>query len=431
MLLACSAAAPLFGLKEVLAQPAANTTLFPSSYVDAQKPSMTAFEEYWNALADLDLVGMRRAAQSELGIAFSDAVALLAAGNHQQAASSFVIMSRQHSDPNIAVASEILLSITLLGEQKWARLRDVIADSQLIPDDRTHSAELGRWGKAFAGVDPPVTIMPRSQVTLRMDLSRLGTPTVQVRINGREYQFWLDTGSALTVLSSDVAASAGVAPVGSNTLTVGTFAGVAKATPAVVKRLEIGAIVLLNGPAIVIDADQMRVNVGGRAGVKVDGIIGWDTIRQFSISMDFKHGTITVQKPERLGTIGTPSQNLTWFGQPIVEVRAKSGETLHFALDTGAQVTLVNPSLLNKLSVMSQSSAMRLFGIAQNGGHAVRAIPALELEVAGKSVELKDLAVHNPTSWNLVNCDGVLGSDISHSGTVRIDATNGLFSLGE
>jgi hypothetical protein len=60
----------------------------------------------------------------------------------------------------------------------------------------------------------------------------------------------------------------------------------------------------------------------------------------------------------------------------------------------------------------------------------VRSVQALELDVAGKSVELKDLAVSNRVSWNLVNCDGVLGSDISRSGTIRIDATNGLFSVG-
>jgi clan AA aspartic protease (TIGR02281 family) len=416
--LACAAASPSSGQENLL----------------AQSPSMTAFEEYWTALADLDLVALRRAAQNELGIAFSNGVALLAAGNHQRAESSFVAMSRQHSDANIAVASEILLAITLLGEQEWGKLRDVIANSQLSPADRKHTEELGRWGKAFASVDRPVTILPQSPVTLELNLSPLGTPTIQVLINGREYRFWLDTGSTLTVLSSDVAARAGVGLIGSDALTVGTFAGVANARPAVLKRLEIGPIALLNVPAIVIDADLMRVNVQGdgipSSGLKIDGIIGWDTIRQFNISIDYKHGTIAIQAPERLGTIGTPSQNLTWFGKPIIEVRTKSGQTLHFALDTGAQVTLLNASVLDKVRIRPQTSTARLVGIAQTEGRMVRGIPALELEVAGKSVKLKDLLVSNRVAWNLVNCDGVLGSDISHSGTIRIDATNGLFSVG-
>ncbi|MDB4869563.1 MAG: hypothetical protein JWL97_567, partial [Gemmatimonadales bacterium] len=292
----------------------------------------------------------------------------------------------------------------------------------------------GRWGKAFASVDRPVTILPQSPVTLELNLSPLGTPTVQVLINGREYRFWLDTGSSLTVLSSDVAARAGVALIGSDTLTVGTFAGVASARPAVVERLEIGPIALLNVPAIVIDADLMRVKVRREgipsSGLEIDGIIGWDTIRQFSMSIDYKHGTIALQAPERLGTIGTPSQNLTWFGRPIIEVRTKSGQTLHFALDTGAQVTLLNASVLDKVRIRPQTSTARLVGIAQTEGRMIRGVAALELEVAGKSVELKDLAVSNRVAWNLVNCDGVLGSDISHSGTIRIDATNGLFSIG-
>jgi clan AA aspartic protease (TIGR02281 family) len=416
--LACSAVSPLSGLENLL----------------AQTPSMAAFEEYWTALADLDLAGLRRAAQNDLGIAFSDGVALLAAGNLPHAESSFVVMSRQHSDANIAVASEILLALTLLGEQEWAKLRDVIASSQLSPADRKHTEELGRWGKAFASVDRPVTILPRSPVTLKLNLSPLGTPTVQVLINRREYRFWLDTGSSVTVLSSDVAARAGVALIGSDTLTVGTFAGVASARPALLQRLEIGSIALLNVPAIVIDADLMRVKATGEgipsSGLRIDGIIGWDTIRQFSISIDYRHGTIAIQAPERLGTIGTPSQNLTWFGKPIIDVRTKSGQTLHFALDTGAQVTLLNASVLDKVRVRPQPSTVRLLGIAQSEGRMVRSVRALELDVAGKSLELKDLAVSNRVSWNLVSCDGVLGSDISHSGTIRIDATNGLFSVG-
>jgi hypothetical protein len=236
------------------------------------------------------------------------------------------------------------------------------------------------------------------------------------------------------VLSSDVAARTGVALIGSDTLSVGTFAGVASARPAVLERLDIGSIALLNVPAIVIDADLMRVKVMREgipsSGLKIDGIIGWDIIRQFSITIDYRHGTITIQAPERLGTIGTPSQNLTWFGKPIIEVRTKSGQTLHFALDTGAEVTLLNASVLDKVRVRPQASTVRLLGIAQTEGRMVRSVAALELDVAGKSVGLRDLAVSNRVSWNLVNCDGVLGSDISRSGTIRIDATNGLFSVG-
>ena len=49
--------------------------------------------------------------------------------------------------------------------------------------------------------------------------------------------------------------------------------------------------------------------------------------------------------------------------------------------------------------------------------------------MAGNSLMLRNLIVYNPPSSGLVNCDGILGSDISQFGTIRIDATNGLFSI--
>jgi hypothetical protein len=52
------------------------------------------------------------------------------------------------------------------------------------------------------------------------------------------------------------------------------------------------------------------------------------------------------------------------------------------------------------------------------------------LDVAGKSLRLPDVIVYGPAYSGLINCDGVLGSDIAQFGKIRIDATNGLFSVG-
>jgi len=39
--------------------------------------------------------------------------------------------------------------------------------------------------------------------------------------------------------------------------------------------------------------------------------------------------------------------------------------------------------------------------------------------------------VYGPAYSGLINCDGILGSDVAQFGKIRIDATNGLFSLYE
>jgi hypothetical protein len=391
-------------------------------------------EEFWNAVADLDLRGSRETARSDPETRFAEAIALLAAGEHEKAESAFDELSNQATDLIVATGSQMMLATTLLYEHKWSAVRDLTSGSRFQVGDRENVAGLQRWGSAFAGIDAQVMSMPEGRVTVPLGVTPIGTPTIRVRINGKEHRFWLDTGSSMTVLSSEIARDAGVPIVAPETLSVGTFAGVAPARPGLLKRLEIGPITISNTPVIVIESRLMRLRTSAEAvpwsGLEVEGIIGWDTIRQFDIALDYEHRRVTLQKPLSLGTRGTSSQNLLWLGKPLVQVRTKSGVTLHFTLDTGAQGSFVNGAVLRKAQVTATNSNARPYGIARTGGQPTQAIRALALDVGGGFFVLQNLIVFNPPFSGLINCDGILGSDIAQFGTIRIDATNGLFSIG-
>lgn len=392
-------------------------------------------EEYWEALAGLDVTALRKAARTDEEIGLAEGMTRLMAGDPARAEDSFIAMSRQAIDLNVAMAAQIMLATTLLYEHKWTELRDLSAASTLAVVDRGNTFELEQWGHAFAGVGEQTTIAPEKSTSLPLAITAMGTPAVQVRINGKDYQFWLDTGSSMTVLSSTVASEASVPFVSADTLRIRTFEGTAPVKAGIVRRLEIGQIAFTNTPAIVMDAALMRLKstsegVTGR-GVRVDGIIGWDIIRQFDVVMDYRTGSISFKKPERLGIIGTEFQNLTWAGKPLVQVRTKPGGTFQFTLDTGAQVTLLNGSILEKLGIVATTYGGRIFGIAQTGGQTKRVVPNLMLNVGGSSVPLESIPVYGPAYSGLINCDGILGSDVARSGKIRIDATNGVFSLYE
>ena len=415
------------------AQPA--TPASPSSTAVEPDQSLRLFsDEYWRALADLDIAASRIVARGEPEVAFADAVALLAAGEYGQAANAFAMTSTQTTDAPVAAASQAMLAITLMHEHKWEQLRDLSVTLQLAAVYQPNVAELELWGKAFAGLDPQAIVFPAEPVSIPLGISAVGTPSILVRINGRDYHFWLDTGSTLTVLSSRVAADAGIAAIGQDILRVGTFTGSAPVTPAVLKRMEIGPIVITNSPAMIMDASLMRVRGSAAeapwAGQSIDGIIGWDVIRQLAITMDFARGTIVLRQPENLGTIGTSAQNLTWVGKPFVQVRTTLGETAQFTLDTGAQSTFVNNAIVKKVGAGTTSVDVRIFGIAANLGDQVRLVRALRLEVGGKSLLMRDLIVYTRPSSSLVESDGILGSNISRFGSITIDAINGLFSIG-
>jgi predicted aspartyl protease len=393
----------------------------------------TFSEEFWNAVADLDLSGSRQAARGELEMRFADAVALLAAGDHEKATNAFEALGDQATDLVVATGAQMMLAMTLTYQHKWAAVRDLARTSRFDIGGRQTTASLERLGRVFADVDSQVTSMPEGRITLPMTLTAVGTPTVAVRINGKEYKFWLDTGASMTVLSSDVAAEAGVPIIAPETLSIGTFAGLAPARPALLKRLEIGSAIITNSPVIVIDSHLMRVRTSAEgvpwSGLYVDGIIGWDTIRQFAVALDYANKKISFQRPLNLETRGTSSQNLIWVGKPLVRVRTKAGVTLHFTLDTGAQTSFVNGEILKKAKVSANSSNARAYGLARTGGRPAQAVSALGLDVGGGFFVLKDLIVLDSPASGLINCDGILGSDIARFGTIRIDATNGLFSI--
>ena len=391
-------------------------------------------EAYWAAVADLDLAGSLKAARNRPELEFAHGLTFLAGGDRERAQHSFADLSVGISDLNVAVAAQMMLAHTLMYDQKWALLRDLPASPALGVADQSNAMEIERWGHAFANIEPQSILFPAKPVSLPLRITAVGTPSLRVKINGREYTFWLDTGSSMTVLSSEVAAKTHSPVISDDTLTVRTFAGVAEVRAAMVRKLELGPIVLTNSPVIVMDDAMMRVKASGDGGPwanhRVDGIIGWDIIRQIDVLLDYQDRVVTLARPQRFGMVEGATPSLMWVGRPLIKVRGKRGETLHLALDTGAQATLLNATVLEKLGMTGRAVDAKVFGIAKTGSSTNRLISALTLDVAGRSIILENVIVYGPSYSGLIGCDGILGSDLAQFGSLHIDATNGIFSVG-
>ncbi|HEY4733499.1 MAG TPA: aspartyl protease family protein [Gemmatimonadaceae bacterium] len=386
-------------------------------------------EAYWGAFADADLNTLRTAARTDPEARFAGAMALLAGGYFGDAERALLDVSQQVAEINVAVASRIMLASTLRYEHKWSQLRDL----PLTAPDNTITSELEQWGKAFASTPQEVIHFPGHEVTLPLRLTTIGTPTVRVRINGKDYDFWIDTGSTMTVISSEVVEATKSAVLSSDTLSVKTFSGSAPVRATTIKSLEIGSIVISNTPAVIIDASLMylRTSAAGDppSGIAVDGIIGWDTIRHFDLTMDYRDGKITLKEPIFRGDAVGSERNLVWLARPLIEVRTKDGGKFHFALDTGAQASFLNATVLAKTGTLTRSSAARVHGLAHTGKETTRVVPILALTLAGRTIPLENVIVYGPVESGLINCDGILGSDVAQFGAIHIDATNGVFSV--
>jgi hypothetical protein len=119
-----------------------------------------------------------------------------------------------------------------------------------------------------------------------------------------------------------------------------------------------------------------------------------------------------------------------WVGLPVVELTSLGGIPLHFALDTGAQLTFVTETLLDKLRLQpSRIENRRVGGLGGEISMRTPVLSDLRVTLRGFPILFRSAVVRAPVYQVLAALDGVLGGDIWGTGAVRIDVTNGIFAV--
>ena len=400
--------------------------------VHAPSPRPSTRVSYWEALAELHPFEAVAAARTESERDFAEALGSLMAGDLDKAEHGFGELRRTATDSILRAGSRVIYTATLQYQEKWEALAALRSDPSEPKGDRADKASIELWAIAFKNV-PPKTITFQSQsVLLPMSISVAGTPLIPVRIGDKEYNFWLDTGSSMTMLASDVARDLNIVPLMLDTLEIVTSTGRVKAHPAVVPELEVGQVLVRNAPTMIVDESLMQMReakpIEFSGHVKIDGIIGFDIIRHLDLDVDYERSKLRVRNPAR--SRRESDRNMFWVGLPVVMLTGEDGIPLHFGLDTGAQQSFVTETLLDKLQLqVARVESRRVGGL---GGEISLRAPVLadvRLFVRGFPILFKNAVVRAPVYQVLAALDGVLGVDVWNSGVVRIDMTNGIFGI--
>jgi aspartyl protease len=124
------------------------------------------------------------------------------------------------------------------------------------------------------------------------------------------------------------------------------------------------------------------------------------------------------------------NRNLFWVGLPVIRLTSMDGVPLHFGLDTGAQLTFVTETLLDKLQISpARVESRRVGGLGGEVSMRAPVMPDLRVAVRGFQILFRGAFVRAPVYQVLASLDGVLGGDVWNSGIVRIDMTNGVFAI--
>jgi hypothetical protein len=288
-----------------------------------------------------------------------------------------------------------------------------------------------RWARALADVSAPEVFVPDEPVTLPMRRSAFGTPVITVHINGRPYEFWLDTGASMTLLSASVAVEAGVVLASPDTLALGVVAGHIPARAVLIDALAIGPVVARGLSAAVVNPGALRLdrkqNNGLVVAVQIDGVIGTDLLRHLDVVLDAGAGSITIRRPRR--DVRAP-RNLFWVGYPVVKLVTRDGRPVLFGLDTGAEGTFVTTELLRKAPRTPIAARfMTMGGLGTEKQHTQWVVREIALSDGDYAIALKYAPVTPDRRWTFVMFDGVIGSDVALATRMHLDFTNGIFDV--
>ena len=423
--------------KPVVIYVPASVVLDPDAPFGRSGKTTSGAKTFWEAMSALDTGFANNHNVTADQVAFSHALGLVMTGQQDEAELALDSVGSTTADTLVRATSRILLTAMLQYQDKWKILAQLAGnakrDSSTLED--VNKADVESWASAFRNVGARTVSFPASPVTLPLLISASGTPMVMVRINGKPKVLWLDTGSSMSIVSSDVAAECGINPLVPDTLEVATTTGHVPARPAAIARIQLGGIQILNSTAMIVSSRLMQVKMGDggdpAASVRIDGVIGFDIISRMNLRIDYVNRRVTFSKPEPLrGRAAAQGRNLFWVGTPIVRLVSDKGVTLHFNLDTGAQETYSTEGLVAKTKTRTFAGERRLIG-GLAGLQVVHGkfIDEMRMTMAGERLLFRKMLVYAPTVSTFIPLDGVLGSDVGRTGTVRIDATNGLFLL--
>jgi predicted aspartyl protease len=255
---------------------------------------------------------------------------------------------------------------------------------------------------------------------------------VPVHVNGKgTYEFILDTGAGICLLSSELAAQLDVKATGTKQ---GHVAG-GRADVAIgsVESLAIGAAELPDVPVAMMDLRD----VGATVGAKIDGNIGFTYLKHFRITIDYRRSILRLARgrheivgPSVLKEVGF---RLAAPSKPLVLVRAvvDGRGSYEFALDTGASMTIISPGMAAGLGI----KGVPIPPITTGGGHKAEASVGNLGSIAIGGSRLENFQVLIADIFSMLNrvtgasLDGIVGYNFLKEFVVTIDYPNRVLQL--
>jgi predicted aspartyl protease len=253
-----------------------------------------------------------------------------------------------------------------------------------------------------------------------------------VQVNGRgPFDFILDTGAGTSLLSSELAERLGVKITGSKEGQ--SAAGKVAVSLAKVSSFAIGSTRLDDVDVGIVDLSQIAKTIGAN----VDGDLGYNFLRYFRVTLDYRNYEIRLDDPKKIEPFGTIAKTeapirLANPAKPLilVDIYANGRGPFQFAVDTGTSTTAITPELAKTLGVKNSPVG----AITAGSGYVdvtTGSLPSFQLGGA----RIDNLTVIVANFFEMLNqavgvrLDGIVGYNFLRDYKVVIDYPGELLSL--
>lgn len=246
------------------------------------------------------------------------------------------------------------------------------------------------------------------------------------------FEFILDTGAGTSLLSSRLGQKLGIRIIGSKE---GQSAGGAVS----VSLARVSSLAVASAKVDDVDVGLVDLShIGKTIGAKIDGDLGYNFLRHFRVTLDYRKSEIRFDDPKRFELAGRSTavtevaMRLASPAKPLilVDVYANGRGPFQFAIDTGTSTTAITPELAKQLGVASSP-----IGAATTGGAHVDVTAGVlqSFQVGGARID--NLAVIVADFFAMLNnalgakLDGIVGYNFLRNYKVALDYPNETLSL--
>jgi len=251
---------------------------------------------------------------------------------------------------------------------------------------------------------------------------------VQLTIEGRAYDFYLDTGASGIVIDSDVVKALGLKTFGQF---VPTTSGAWVHSYAIIPQASSGGITMMN-----LIAFSRPFRASPHVGTRIVGLLGYDFIANTVLAIDYQSGAVTATNPF---LFVPPADALAVpvaldGGQPHIPVQIGQATSDRFILDTGSPNCFAFSAFISTHPQEFPNQGrgvdvtrvwMPWYGFSSVTAPqlSLRATQVASLTISGVTLNNWPMYATEPQSraWEGEGADGIIGYDILKYFTVYLD----------